>query len=130
MCPWTYRGPVETGEAQASTKVRKKRIETQIRGPTSERMRGTSSSETSKNAVKDTVIFCLCCILKYVKGKEGNIFPTKYQLFIQLCNLCILAIFTKKKDTFVFYLYFILLKSCLQPTSPDIPHHGPHIYHF
>lgn len=111
MCSWRYRGPVETGEAQASTKVRKKRIETQIRGPTSERMKGTSSSETSKNAVKDTVIFCLCCILKYVKGKEGNIFPTKYQLFIQLCNLCILAIFTKKKTRLCSIFYFIKVLS-------------------
>lgn len=52
-----YRGPMETIEAQASTKVRKNIIEMQIRVQTLERVRGTSSSETSKNRLRILFFF-------------------------------------------------------------------------
>ena len=32
MCHWKYRGPLETVEAQAHTKVRKKIVKMQVRG--------------------------------------------------------------------------------------------------
>lgn len=55
MCHWKHGGgsPWRQLKAQAPTKVRKKIIEMQDRGPTFERIGGgISSSETSKNGLK------------------------------------------------------------------------------
>ena len=50
MCHWKYRGPLETVEAQAHTKVRI--VKMQVRGQLWRRWGGILSSETSINKLK------------------------------------------------------------------------------
>lgn len=57
MCHWRYRGPLEAVEPKARTKVRKKVVKMQVRGPTLQRMGGISSSETRKKVEYNMFFF-------------------------------------------------------------------------